>query len=308
MIQLSKERLTVLLAFAAIYIVWGSTYLAIWIGLNDIPPFLMSGLRFLVAGFILHIWCWCKGETFRGTQVITRNTISGILMLVGGTVSVAWAEQYLSSSLAATIVTILPFWFVLLDRPHWNFYFSHKAIIAGLILGFAGVILLLRYGGNKSSSALGHSNQWLGVVVLLFGGIAWTVGSLYSKYKPAKSSLLANASVQLLASGFFCLLVSWLFGEWNHFAPQKIASSSWLALLYLIVMGSIVTYLSYLYLLKKRSPAQVSSYVYINPVIALLLGSFIANESITTLKIISLVIILGGVLLVNLPRYTTRTN
>src|SRR5215510_14323680 len=121
MTQLKKDKWAIILAFAAVYIVWGSTYLAIWIGLNDLPPFLMSALRFLVAGSILQFWCKFKGEDPADVASIRRNSISGILMLAGGTVSVAWAEQYLSSSLAAIIVTILPFWFVLLDKRQWRF-------------------------------------------------------------------------------------------------------------------------------------------------------------------------------------------
>ena len=302
---MQREKLSIVLAFAAIYLVWGSTYLAIWIGLNDIPPFLMSAIRFLIAGIILHVWCSWKHEPFPASRDMIRNSISGIFMLVGGTVSVAWAEQYLSSSLAATIVSILPFWFVVLDRRQWNFYFSNKYIIAGLVIGFLGVLLLLGFGNNRTSLP---TNQWPGIVVLLLGGMAWTVGSLYSKYKPANSSLLVSGSVQLLAAGIFCGIVSGFSGEWQHFSPEGINTSSWLALLYLIIMGSLVAYLSYLYLLKKRSPAQVSTYVYVNPMIALLLSALIANESISFLKIISLLIILGGVLLVNLPKYSIRHN
>jgi len=307
MVQLRREKWTIILAFAAIYVVWGSTYLAILIGLNDIPPFLLSGIRFLVAGIILHIWCWWKGESFPSQVAIVKNSIAGILMLVGGTVSVAWAEQYLSSSMAAIIVTILPFWFVLLDRKQWKFYFSNKSILTGLLLGFTGVSLLLGFGNNKSMFHSSHSNLLEGISVILLGGIAWTLGSLYSKYQPAKTSLLVNGSIQLLSAGIFCLIISGVIGEWSQFSIIKTAASSWAALAYLVVMGSLVAYLSYLYLLKKRSPAQVSTYVYINPVIAVFLGSIIANESITLMKVVALLIILAGVLLVNLPKYKFRT-
>jgi len=307
MAYLIKEKWTIIFAFAAIYIVWGSTYLAIWIGLNDLPPFLMSAIRFLIAGAILLFWCRWKGEEYPNALTITKNAICGVLMLVGGTVSVVWAEQYLTSSLAAIIVTILPFWFVLLDRRHWKFYFSNKNIVAGLILGFLGVTLLLGFGSQASTPILKNSNQLIGIGVIFFGGLAWTLGSLYSKYKPAKASLLVNGAVQLLSAGFFCLIISLFAGEWRNFSIVNINSSSWWALVYLIIMGSLVTYLSYLYLLKKRSPAQVSTYVYINPVIAVVLGMLLANESISLLKIIALMIILGGVLLVNLSKYNLRS-
>jgi len=307
MLNTSKEKWTIIFAFAAIYFVWGSTYLAIWIGLNDIPPFLMSAIRFLVAGAILQCWCSWKGEEFPDTSTITKNAVGGILMLVGGTVSVVWAEQFLSSSLAAIIVTILPFWFVLLDKRHWKLYFSNKGILIGLILGFVGVTLLLGFGNPTSSSLLKNSNQLAGIGVILFGGLAWTAGSLYSKYKPANAPLLVNGAIQLLSAGIFCLLISLVSGEWQNFSFFEINTSSWWALAYLIIMGSLVTYLSYLYLLKKRSPAQVSTYVYINPVVAVLLGALLANESISVLKVIALIVILGGVLLVNLPKNKIRS-
>jgi drug/metabolite transporter (DMT)-like permease len=306
MMSTNKEKLAIIFAFAAVYIVWGSTYLAIWIGLNDIPPFLMSAIRFLVAGAILQCWCSWKGEEFPDSITITKNAVVGVLMLVGGTVSVVWAEQFLSSSLAAIIVTILPFWFVLLDKRHWKFYFSNKGILSGLILGFLGVTLLLGFG-NSTSPILKDSNQLAGIGVILFGGLAWTLGSLYSKYKPANASLLVNGAVQLLSAGIFCLLVSFAAGEWRNFSFVDINASSWWALAYLIIMGSLVTYLSYLYLLKRRSPAQVSTYVYINPVIAVLLGTLFANEPIGLLKIFALFVILGGVMLVNLPKYKFRS-
>jgi drug/metabolite transporter (DMT)-like permease len=307
MTQLKKDKWAIFLAFTAVYIVWGSTYLAIWIGLNDLPPFLMSALRFLVAGAILQCWCRWKGEDHADPSSIIRNAICGTLMLVGGTVSVVWAEQYLSSSLAAIIVTILPFWFVLLDKRQWRFYFSNKSIVAGLVLGFAGVTILLGFGNSSSVSLISNSNQWMGIVAILFGGFAWTMGSLYSKYRPAKTSLLVNGSIQLLSAGVFCLLISVMSGEFRNFSLIGINSSSWWALAYLIIMGSLVTYLCYLYLLKKKPLAQVSTYVYINPVVALLLGTLLANESITLLKVIALTIILTGVLLVNLPKYKFRS-
>jgi drug/metabolite transporter (DMT)-like permease len=289
-----NERWNIILAFTAVYVVWGSTYLAIGIGLNDLPPFLMSGLRFLIAGLILQTWCTWKGQAMPNRNSIWRGSIAGVLMLVGGVVSVVWAEQFLSSSLAAIVVTLLPFWFILLDKRQWSFYFSNKSIIAGLVLGFVGVMILIGFG-NASTIKAAHANQLEGIVVILCGGIAWTAGSLYSKYKPAKASLLANGSIQLLAAGIVCILTSWIIGEWKHFSFSGTAASSWIALLYLIVMGSLVTYLSYLYLLKKRPAAQVSTYVYVNPVIAVLLGALLANESISSVKVLALAIILIGV-------------
>jgi len=305
MATMTKEKWTIILAFIAIYVVWGSTYLAIRIGLNDLPPFMMSALRFLIAGIILQGWCSWKGEALPDKRSTMRSVICGVLTLSGGIVSVVWAEQYLPSSLAAIIVTLLPFCFILLDKRQWSFYFSNKSILAGLLLGFVGVSILIGWG-TTSTLKINHANEIQGVLVILCGGIAWTAGSLYSKYKPVKAPLIVNGSIQLIAAGILCLLISWSTGEWKRFSFSNTNLSSWMALLYLVVMGSLVTYLSYLYLLRKMPPAQVSTYVYVNPVIAVLLGAVMANESIGTTKIIALFVILTGVLLVNLPKYQLR--
>ncbi|WP_315821857.1 EamA family transporter [Paraflavitalea speifideaquila] len=299
---MNRTQWTVLLAFAGIYIIWGSTYLAILVALRDIPPFMMASLRFLTAGVLLFGWCMVKKQPLPTAQSIGRNAFCGTLMLFGGTVSVTWAEQYLPSSLAAIIVTCLPFWFILLDRKQWAYYFSNKVIILGLLVGFAGVALLFGFG-SQSHITGGTNKLVICILVILAGEIAWTVGSLYSKYRPADGSLVMNASIQLLATGVFTSLVSLLAGEHDKMAWTQVSIDSWLALAYLATMGSIVAYLSYLYLLKMRPAAQVSTYVYVNPIVALLLGALIASEPITWVQIAALAIILGGVLLVNMPKY-----
>ena len=295
----------IILAFSAIYIIWGSTYLAILFVIEDIPPLLMSGLRFLVAGIILYGWCLWKGEKIPDYSSFLKNSVCGILMLFGGTGAVAWSEQYISSGLAAVIVTTEPFWFILLDKKKWSFYFSNKLIILGLLLGFAGVLLLISVDPNLSSGNVDNSKTVLGVVVIIAGGIAWAAGSLFSKYKPTGNSLLMNAAVQLIVAGLFSFIVSVFSGETRHFDFTAVQTKAWLALLYLVIAGSLITYLCYLWLLKVRPAAQVSSYVYVNPVVAVLLGAIFVGEKISPLQVIALMIILSGVLLVNMTNYKT---
>ena len=212
-----KFQWKIILAFSAIYIIWGSTYLAILFVIKDIPPMLMSGLRFLVAGIILFGWCLWKGEKLPGYSSFINNSVCGILMLVGGTGAVAWSEQYLPSGLAAVIVTTVPFWFVLLDKKKWSFYFSNKMIILGLLLGFAGVLLLAGSDTHLSSATIDNSKIALGIVVIIAGGIAWTAGSLFSKYKSTGNSVLVNAAVQLIVAGFFSFVLSIFSGESRNF-------------------------------------------------------------------------------------------
>jgi drug/metabolite transporter (DMT)-like permease len=301
--QTTPKTWLIFLAFAAIYIIWGSTYLAALLGLASIPPFLMASMRFLIAGALLYGWCLLKGDSKLTTSDLGRNALSGILMLFGGTVSVIWAEQYIPSGLAAILATTLPFWFVLLDRRQWAHYFSNWMIPGGVVIGFVGVVLLLAQPGQSSQLLQSSGKFWISVGVLLTGGIFWTLGSLYAKYKPSSSSTMLNGSLQLLSAGAFSGLVSLISGELTGFQLAQVMLKSWLALAYMVFMGLIITYLAYLWLLKVRSPAVVSTYAYVNPVIAVLLGVLFANESISVRQLLALVVILVGVLLVNLPNY-----
>jgi len=295
--------LKIFFAFAAIYIIWGSTYLALLIGVQSIPPFVLSGLRFTLAGMLLYGYCLLRGEAQPDFASLRKNAVCGILMLFGGAGSVAWAEQYLPSSLAAIIVTTLPFWFVLLDKKQWSFYFSNRLIIAGLLIGFIGVAVFLGFDKSTHSFSDNSPMKTYSTVVLIAGGISWTVGSLYSKYKPAKNSVLMNAAIQLLVAGLFTFLISLLSGELNSYSFSNAKREAWSALVYLIIMGSLIAYLSYLWLLKVRPAAQVSTYVYVNPVVAVLLGAIIVNERVTWMQITGLIIILSGVLIVNIAKY-----
>ena len=300
-----KFQWKVILAFAAIYVIWGSTYFAILWVIRDIPPLLMSGIRFMAAGIILFGWCLWKGETLPDYSSFVKNSVCGILMLFGGTGAVAWSEQYIPSGFAAVIVTTVPFWFILLDRKKWSFYFSNKLIIPGLLFGFTGVVLLAGFDPGIYLTHNDNSKATLAILVIIVGGIAWTAGSLFSKYNAAGNSVLMNAAVQLLVAGIFSSGVSIFSGESRDFSFTTVQPSGWLALLYLVTAGSLVTYLCYLWLLKVRHPAQVSSYVYVNPVVAVLLGALFADEKISAIQIISLAIIITGVLLVNSSKFKT---
>jgi len=300
---MSKNGLTIFLAFGAIYIIWGSTYVALRIGIETIPPFLLSSARFFLAGSALLTWCLSKKHMLPNKRSLMTNSICGVLMLGGGTVSVAWSEQFVPSGTAAIIVTFLPFWFVLLDKRQWGYYFSNKIILVGLLLGFSGVVLLAGFTHTDTAGLNRPGHPVFGVIAILIGGIAWTIGSLYSKYTPTNSGLLMNGSIQIFATAVACFIVSAATGEWESFSVLQVSANSLIAMLYLATLGSIVAYLSYLYLLHARPPAEVSTYVYVNPLIAVLLGAVMANERISFLQIVALLIILCGVLMVNIPKY-----
>jgi drug/metabolite transporter (DMT)-like permease len=218
-----------------------------------------------------------------------------------GTGAVVWVEQYITSGLAATIVASMPFWFVLLDYKQWGFNFSNGLIISGVLVGFAGVIYLFGIGNLDFSQ--GISNQLYAMLVLLGGCIAWAGGSLYLKYQTVAMSTTMGAGIQMFAAGVFSILVSWQQGELSGFAWAAVSAESWLGLLYLISFGSLIGYLSYVWLLSQRSAVQVGTYAYVNPVVAILLGWSFASEPFAWQQVAALGVILCGVLLINLPKY-----
>ncbi|HSC37262.1 MAG TPA: EamA family transporter [Chitinophagaceae bacterium] len=299
----SSKSLLILLAFAAIYITWGSTYLAISITLKDMPPFFMSALRFLVAGVLLLAWCIYKKENWPAKTEIIKSAVCGTVMLAGGTAAIAWSEQHIPSGMAAITNTTVPFWFVLLDRKQWKFYFSNKWILAGLITGFTGAVLLLSFRPMTASTS-SPAMQLASIIVLIFGcGLLWATGSLYSKYKPTKLSASANICIQLLVGGLICSLISVSSENLSSFSFSRVHAQSWMAFAYLVVMGNIVAYMAYIWLLKVKPPAIVSTYAYVSPLIAVVLGWLVAGDTITVVQIVAFGIILTGVLFVNMPKY-----
>lgn len=284
-------------AFAAIYLIWGSTYFAIWVGLKTLPPFLLSGLRFGLAGAVLLGWRLASGER-PALRDIAFHALVGTVMLGLGTGAVVWSEQYISSGLAAIVVASMPFWFVALDRRQWAVNFANWVIPAGVAIGFLGVLMLF---GAKN--ALSGAGQTLAMLVLIGGCISWAGGSLTLKYRPTPTSPLLNAGTQMLGAGIFSLLVSGFAGEWPGFSFASVSPESWLGLAYLIAFGSWLGYLSYVWLLGIRSPVQVGTYAYVNPVVAVFLGWVFAGEPFEARQVLALAVILSGVLLINLPKY-----
>lgn len=297
----AAPRNLIFAAFASIYLIWGSTYLAILVALKTIPPFLLLGFRFAVAGAILFAWRAALGER-AGRVGLRRHAVAGILMLFGGTGAVVWVEQYIPSGMAAIIVAGVPFWFVLLDYRQWSFNFSNGLILSGILVGFAGILYLFSLKGDAGPVHTDVS-RFAAMSVLILGCISWAGGSLYLKYQPGSLSTTMGAGVQMLAAGVFSLVVGWQQGEWNRFSIHTISPESWAGLLYLITFGSLIGYLSYVWLLGRRPAVQVGTYAYVNPAVALLLGWLMAAEPLGLPQLIALSVILTGVLLINLPKY-----
>jgi drug/metabolite transporter (DMT)-like permease len=300
----NKFSLLIVLAFAGIYIIWGSTFLAISYGLQGFPPFILSGFRFLIAGLILLLWRKTQRESLGTASDWSKNAITGILILTGGTGFVAWGEQYVTSTEAAIAIATGPFWFIALDRKNWKHYFSNKLITIGLAIGFAGLLLFLKGSMASAHPQAGDGFRILAFIILAVSSISWVLGSLYSKNNPASNSTFMNIAQQLIVAGIASFAIAILRGEWFAFDPTNIPSKSIYGLLFLIFFGSIAAYVSYIWLLSVKDPVLVSTHTYINPIVAVIIGWIVANESISPIQFAGLSIILSGVMLTNFSRYT----
>jgi len=303
MLPATRTKLFTFLAFASVYIIWGSTFLAISYGLRGIPPFLLSGLRFSIAGLLLLLWRFSRKEQARSRINWTRNGITGILILTGGTGLVAWGEQYISATEAAIAIATGPFWFIALDRKNWSSYFSNLTTIAGLITGFAGLLLFFAdsIGGTQQQS--NNTARILAFGVLALSSVSWVLGSLYAKRRRADHSTFMNIAQQLLIAGVAALSISAARGEWQNWAPARVPLQSWLGLAFLVLLGSIVAYLSYIWLLSVKSPVLVSTHTYVNPIVAVAVGWLFIDEHMSLIQLAGLAVILAGVLLTNASGY-----
>src|SRR5437867_2775906 len=285
----------VLAAFAAIYLIWGSTYLGIRYAVETIPPFLLGGARFLLAGGILYAWLRFKGVPNPALVHWRNAAIVGGLLLGVGNGGVNWAEQKLASSLTALLIAITPLWFVLLDwlRPRGTRPAFQTMI--GILVGFAGVAMLV--GGRD---AIGQNAVDLSAVAaLMIASISWATGSLYARYTPKPDSSLMAGAMQMLAGGAALFAVGLLSGESARCDLSGISSRSVWSFAYLAVVGSLVGFTAFSWLLKVSTPARISTYAYVNPVIAVFLGWAIGGEKLTARILWAAAVIVLGVVVIS---------
>ncbi|TKC64055.1 EamA family transporter [Pedobacter hiemivivus] len=299
--------LMVILAFAIVYVVWGSTYFFIQKALAGFPPFILGAFRFLAAGFLLITWCAIKGEKIFDKKSIRHAAIGGILMLGVGNGLVIWVEQFTPSGLVAILVSSAAMWFVILDKPKWKENLKSTSTVAGLIIGFIGVILLFAEQMMQTMNSTEKGTQILGIILLLLAPIGWAAGSLYSKYNSDnKVSVSVSTSWQMLAAGLAFIPGMLITAEIKDFNWQNVSTDAWLSIGYLIIFGSILAFSAYVWLLTVRPATQVSTYAYVNPVVAVLLSVLFTSESVTLIQIVGLLVILGSVLLINLAKYRKK--
>lgn len=283
-----------MLAFAAIYIIWGSTYLAIAIGIESFPPLLLPAARHLMAGLILYpLLRWKTG--IRPTPIQWRTAIiTGLLLLLFGNGGVCLSERTVPSGVAALLVAMVSFWMVLLDWLRPGGLRPLPRVVAGLVLGFGGLVLLVgpaHLGGSERVNPIGAG-------ILLVASFAWACGSIYSKHGDLPQSPLLGVAMQSIAGGAALWIVGLLAGEGRQLHLGAVSARSWIALAYLMVFGSGLGFTAYVYLLKKSSAARVGTYAFVNPVVALFLGWLGAGEAITLRTALAATVILTAVLLV----------
>ncbi len=289
------DLLNVVLAFAAIYVVWGTTYLAISIAVETIPPFFMAGARFLTAGFITFFFLRMRGVPMPTRREWRSAAIIGALLLVGGNGLVSWAEQQIPSGIAALIVATVPLWMAVFG---WLIYRQRRPgvqTVAGLFLGLVGIVLLV----GPAQLAGDASFDLISLLVLLLSPVLWSLGSLYSRQAVLPKNVLMATAMEMLAGGVMLMVVGLTMGEATQLDLALISTRSFLSLLYLIVFGSIVAFTAYVWLLKHVQPARVATYTYVNPVIAVFLGWLILSEPVTLQTIIAVVVILAAVVMIS---------
>ncbi len=288
------SRLALLGGFASIYLIWGSTYLAIRFAIESLPPLLMSGVRFTMAGSTMYLWARASGVAGPRRGHWGPAVRVGALLLLFGAGGTAWAEQWVPSGAAALIVAVGPVWMVLVD---WIWYGGERPdlrVAGGLLLGLGGMALLV---GPEQLAGAGRIDP-IGAGVIFFGTITWAFGSLYSREAELPASPVLATGMEMLAGGALLLLAGTPIGEWGRFVLAQVTFRSILALLYLAVFGSIIALSTYLWLLKVVSASRVVTHAYVNPIVAVLLGWWLADEPLTPRTLLAAAVIIGGVLLI----------
>lgn len=283
------------LALLAIYIVWGSTYLAIRFAVETIPPFFHAGLRFLVSGLVLLVWRKLAGDPLPTRKQWISLAVIGTLLLLGGNGLVSWAEQTIPSGVAALIIGAVPMFLVIAEafrpggvKPTWR-------VIVGLLIGFTGIYLLV----GPSEFSGGMKLDPLGVLALLTACALWASGSVYSKHADLPKSALMMTGAEMLMGSLSLFIVSVATGELKGFNFAQVSDSSWLGLAYLITFGSMIGFVSYAWLLQNAPISLVATYAYVNPLVAVLLGFLFAGEDLSLRILAASVIIIGSVVFIN---------
>jgi drug/metabolite transporter (DMT)-like permease len=292
----APTRIRTIIAFAALYLVWGSTYLGIRFAIETIPPFLMAGMRFLLAGTIMYAIAWSQGAVKSSWASWRVSLIVGACLLLGGNGGVTISEQYIDTGLAALIVAIVPIYIVILGWASGTMAKPEPIVWLGLVGGFVGVGILLGPALHVPSSSGRHPAT--GMLILLVSSFIWSAGSLYSRTAKHAASPFLTAAQQMLCGGLLLLVTGILTGEVRRFHPGSVSMLSLASFVYLVIIGAVIGYTAYIWLLRHCDPAKVATYAYVNPIVAVLLGAAFAGERLSVRVLFAAALIIGSVAVV----------
>ncbi len=293
-----KKKVLTVLAFLSVYIFWGGTYLGMKFALVSFTPALMAGIRHMSAGLILFTVGRIRKDPFPSFTQVKNAAIVGVLLLLVGNGLVAWSEQRVPSAIASLMVASVPLWIALMN---WRFGERKQPSIlqmSGILLGIFGIAILVM----KSSQGGVGNFDIIGLMALLVASLAWSAGSLFSRFAKLPSSAFNNVSIQMLTGGFLLLVFALFNGEFTRFDIASVTNQAWGAMIYLIFFGSVIAYTSYIWLMKNINPTWVSTYAFVNPIVAVLLGWSIGGETLAGTALISAMVILSAVVIITLSQ------
>jgi drug/metabolite transporter (DMT)-like permease len=283
-----------LLAFAIIYFVWGSTFLAIRVGVREVPPFLLAAMRFLVAGLVLYGWMIARGERSPSGPQWMSAFLLALLIFVLDYGLLFWAEQHVPSGIAAVMMATIPVFMALSEIIFLRTQRLTLRLALALLIGIGGVAVLMSHSLNLGGAPVDRA----GAVALIVASMSWSVSSALTRKLPLPLSKVMSSGTQMLAGGILLTLTAAALGEFNNFRPWTVSRGAWLSLAYLIVAGSIVAFTAYVWLIHYESPTKVGTYAYVNPVVAVLVGYFLGGEMLGLRTILGTLFVLISVVLI----------
>jgi drug/metabolite transporter (DMT)-like permease len=283
-----------LLAFAIIYFVWGSTFLAIRIGVHELPPLLFAAMRFLAAGLILYGWMSARGEPAPTRRQWLSISLLAFLIFVVDYGCLFWAEQHVPSGIAAVMMATIPAFIALFEILFLRTQRLSLRLAFALIIGICGVAVLMSRSLNLGTAPISR----IGALALILGSISWSIASVINRRQPLPASKVMSSGAQMLAGGIMLTLASAAIGDLHNFHPSAISRAAWLSLLYLIIFGSLIGFTAYVWLIHHESPTKVGTYAYVNPVVAVLIGYFLGGEALGLRTILGTLFVLVSVIII----------
>lgn len=283
-------QLKLIAAFASVYVVWGSTYLAIRIAIETIPPLLMAGVRFIIAGSMMYAWGRFRSKEKPTWMHWKSAAIVGLMLLLVGNGGLSWAEKLIPSGIAALLVAVSPLWFILIDWMQGSTR-PTAGVFIGLALGTLGIAILV----DPADLVGGGDVSTLGAAVLLASSLCWAYGSFYARRAKLPSSPPLANGMEMLVGGVALILVGSLLGEWNDLHVAQVTVRSLLGVLYLVVFGSIIGFSSYIFLFRSTTPTRASTYAYVNPVVAVMIGWLVGGEQLPARVALAAILIIAAV-------------